>query len=289
MSNTGQTCGAVTRTLVPRDELDDYLAAFKDGVEAKAIGDPRREDVAMGPLVSEEQWNTVQRYIRSGIGSGAWLMNGGLGKPEGLDAGHFTKPTIFADVTNDMPVAREEIFGPVMSVIAYDDVEEAIAIANDSPYGLAGVINGTDGELAHDVARRLRIGFVVINDPPFDPAAPWVDTRHPETGESGFGRNRRIPGDQSDHLRSRLKPMCYPITMLPARGSSYDTDLGSGASGQGSACGSPPRALVDFRLSELCRQPFDLPMTARPRVVMRSHQDLMGHFVDCLSCTLLTP
>ncbi|WP_113701354.1 aldehyde dehydrogenase family protein [Nonomuraea lactucae] len=183
MAMTGQLCSAPTRTLVPRSRLEEFLSVLVPSLEALKVGDPRSPETEMGPLVSDQQWQKVQHYIQRGLDSGARLVTGGLGKPAGLEAGHFVKPTVFADVTNDMVIAREEIFGPVMSVIAYDTVDEAVAIANDTPFGLAGYVVGSDLHKARAVASRIRAGYIVINDAEFDWTAPWGGYK-----QSGNGR-----------------------------------------------------------------------------------------------------
>jgi aldehyde dehydrogenase (NAD+) len=186
MSNSGQTCAAPTRTLVPRDQVEEFVELVRTGVESLTIGDPLT-DVAIGPVVSEAQWNTVQTYIGIGIDEGATLIAGGPGKPSALPDhlanGWFVNPTIFSDVTNDMRIAREEIFGPVISIIAYDNVAEAVEIANDSIYGLAAYVHGTDPTQARDVANRLRAGQVVINGAYPDVTAPFGGYK-----QSGNGR-----------------------------------------------------------------------------------------------------
>ncbi|MFJ9572241.1 aldehyde dehydrogenase family protein [Streptomyces bacillaris] len=186
LGNSGQTCGAASRTLVPRERLDAFLDALTVRVEGLKVGDPQAEDTFMGPVVSASQWDTVQDYIRQGIDAGARLVTGGPGKPHlpgPLKDGHFVRPTVFADVTNDMAIAREEIFGPVLSVIAYDTVEDAIRIANDSPFGLCGYVTGTDARQARAVAERMRTGYVLINDADFDFNTSWGGYK-----QSGNGR-----------------------------------------------------------------------------------------------------
>jgi aldehyde dehydrogenase (NAD+) len=182
MSNSGQTCAAPTRTLVPRAHLAEFLDQVRQIVAALTIGDPLTE-VDMGPVVSQAQWNTVQGYINLGLHEGATLITGGPGKPEGLQDGWYVRPTVFADVTNDMRIAREEIFGPVMSVIGYDTVEEAVELANDSPYGLAAYINGSNHGQIYDVAFRLQAGQVIINSAYPDLTAPFGGYK-----QSGNGR-----------------------------------------------------------------------------------------------------
>ncbi|MEM9714856.1 MAG: aldehyde dehydrogenase family protein, partial [Actinomycetota bacterium] len=154
--NSGQTCTALTRMLVPKDRMDEAKAIAAAAAEQIGVGAPEDEGAMLGPLVSEAQWNRVQGFIQQGIDEGAELVTGGTGKPEGREQGYFVKPTVFADVDNSMTVAREEIFGPVLSIIGYDDEEDAIRIANDTPYGLSGAVSSADPERAKRVARRLR-------------------------------------------------------------------------------------------------------------------------------------
>ena len=163
MVNCGQTCSAVSRMLVPKARMDEAIEAARASVSQVTVGDPNT-DVAMGPVVSKNQYISVQGYIEKGIEEGATLVIGGPGRPEGLDKGFYVKPTVFANVTNDMVIAREEIFGPVLCIIGYDSVEHAIEIANDSEFGLAGNVAGADLELARSVARQIRSGWVSIND-----------------------------------------------------------------------------------------------------------------------------
>ncbi|MFN4136591.1 MAG: aldehyde dehydrogenase family protein [Novosphingobium meiothermophilum] len=187
MVNAGQTCSAGSRLLVPMARMAEALAAAKAAAEAVTVGDPLGE-VAMGPVVSKSQWNIVQDYIRKGIDEGAQLVAGGPGRPEGLEKGYFCKPTVFR-ATNDMVIAREEIFGPVLVVIGYDSVDHAIGIANDSPYGLGGYVSGEDREAALAIARRMRTGAIWINGG-FDFHAPFGGYKRSgngrEWGEHGF-------------------------------------------------------------------------------------------------------
>jgi len=163
MNNSGQTCAAPTRTLVPAALKEDFLNRVTAAVETLRIGDPTTE-VDLGSVANQTQWNTVQSYIQIGLEEGATLVTGGLGRPDGVDqSGWFARPTVFADVTNDMRIAREEIFGPVMSVISYESVDEAIRIANDNDYGLAGYVTGSDSTAAIAVASRMRAGQVIVN------------------------------------------------------------------------------------------------------------------------------
>jgi aldehyde dehydrogenase (NAD+) len=181
--NTGQSCDAPTRMLVPRERMDEASAFAAEVADATVVGDPRAEGVEVGPLVSETQWNKVQGLIQKGIDEGATLAAGGVGRPDGLDKGYYAKPTVFANVSNDMTIAREEIFGPVISIIPYDDEEEAIRIANDTPYGLASYVSSSDMAHARRVASRLRAGMVHINHASLDAGAPFGGYK-----QSGNGR-----------------------------------------------------------------------------------------------------
>jgi aldehyde dehydrogenase (NAD+) len=181
--NSGQACAAGTRLLVPKNQLDAVKRAIREGMRALTVGDPADPKTAVGPMVSERQYERVQSYIRKGIEEGAEVLVGGEGHPEGLDAGYFMKPPVFVNVKNNMAIAQEEIFGPVLCVIAYDSEEEAIRIANDSKYGLHGAVLGTDLQRARRVASQLRAGRVVINGMTDDPQAPWGGFKY-----SGVGR-----------------------------------------------------------------------------------------------------
>ena len=188
MMNSGQTCSASTRLLVPKARMDDAIAAAREAAEQTTVGDPTG-DVAMGPVVSKSQFDTIQRYIERGIEEGATLVSGGPGRPQGLDKGFFVKPTVFANVTNDMDIAREEIFGPVLCILAYDDLDHAVEIANDSDFGLAGNVSGVDLNVAREVARKMRTGAIYINNG-FDFHAPFGGYKKSgngrEWGEFGF-------------------------------------------------------------------------------------------------------
>ncbi|CUR56800.1 Aldehyde dehydrogenase [metagenome] len=163
-SNTGQTCTAPTRMIVPRDRLEDVIRIAKETAEEHVTGDPADKATTLGPLVNARQFAHVQRLIQSGIDEGARLVTGGVGRPEGLERGYFVKPTIFADVTPSMRIAQEEIFGPVLSILAYDSEAEAVEIANDTVYGLAAVVHSADRSHAVAVARQIRAGHVYVND-----------------------------------------------------------------------------------------------------------------------------
>ncbi|HEX7872308.1 MAG TPA: aldehyde dehydrogenase family protein [Sphingobium sp.] len=180
-SNSGQSCNAPTRMLVPADRMEEACAAAAEAAGALRVGDPLTSEI--GPVVSAIQYDKIQGLIQGGIDSGATLVAGGAGRPEGLDKGYYVRPTVFGHVTNDMAVAREEIFGPVVSIIGYASVEEAISIANDSPYGLAGYIFGQDPDVIADIAARLRVGQVIINHATPDAMAPFGGYK-----QSGNGR-----------------------------------------------------------------------------------------------------
>jgi len=161
--NAGQSCNAPTRMLVPRAKMADAASAARLDAERAIVGDPRRDDTTIGPLVSKRQFDRVQDFIRKGSEEGATLVTGGEGRPPGIDKGYFVRPTVFAGVSNGMIIAREEIFGPVLCIIPYEDEEEAISIANDSPYGLAAFVSSGNLDRARRVANRLRAGNVHIN------------------------------------------------------------------------------------------------------------------------------
>jgi len=181
--NSGQACAAGTRLLVPRKQLKAAKRAIVDAMRAFRVGDPADPKIVVGPMVSQKQYERIQSYIRKGIEEGAEVLAGGEGHPDGLEAGYFVKPTVFVNVNNDMTIAREEIFGPVLSVIAYESEDEAISIANDSRYGLHAAVIGTDLGRARRVASQLRAGRVVINGMTDDPQAPWGGFKY-----SGVGR-----------------------------------------------------------------------------------------------------
>lgn len=162
--NTGQVCTAGTRTLIPAELKDQFLEKLKEKISAVKVGNPREDGMEVGPLISKTQFDRVQSYIEKGQEEGATLYHGGTGKPDGLDTGYFVKPTVFTDVDNSMTIAQEEIFGPVMSVITYEDLEDAIRIANDTIYGLAGYVVGKDKDKLQYVARSIEAGTIIIND-----------------------------------------------------------------------------------------------------------------------------
>ena len=181
--NSGQACAAGTRLLVPKSRLDAVKGAIREAMSGFAVGDPADPKTAVGPMVSQKQYERIQSYIRKGIEEGAEVLVGGEGHPEGFENGYFVKPTVFVNVKNDMTIAREEIFGPVLCVIPYDSEEEAVRIANDSKYGLHAAVLGTDVERARRVASQIRAGRVVINNMTDDPQAPWGGFKY-----SGVGR-----------------------------------------------------------------------------------------------------
>ena len=181
--NSGQACAAGTRLLVPKSRLDAVKRGIREAMRAFTVGDPADPKTALGPMVSQKQYERVQSYIRKGIEEGAEVLVGGEGHPEGFEAGYFVKPTVFVNVKNDMTIAQEEIFGPVLCVIAYDSEEDAIRIANDSKYGLHAAVLGTDLQRARRVASQLQAGRVVINGMTDDPQAPWGGFKY-----SGVGR-----------------------------------------------------------------------------------------------------
>lgn len=181
--NSGQACAAGTRLLVPKHRLDAVKQAIRNAIASFTVGDPADANTAVGPMVNEKQYERIQSYIRKGVEEGAEILAGGEGHPEGRAGGYFVKPTVFVNVTNDMAIAQEEIFGPVLCVIAYDTEEEAIKIANDSRYGLHAYVSGTDVKRAQHVASQLRAGRVAINGMLDDPQAPWGGFK-----SSGVGR-----------------------------------------------------------------------------------------------------
>ena len=181
--NSGQACAAGTRLLVPKSRLDEIKRGIRDAMRVYTVGDPADPKTAIGPMVSQKQYEHVQSYIRKGIEGGAEVLAGGEGHPVGFEAGYFVKPTVFVNVKNDMTIAQEEIFGPVLCVITYGSEDEAIRIANDSKYGLHASVLGTDLQRAHRVASQIRAGRVVINGMTDDPQAPWGGFKY-----SGVGR-----------------------------------------------------------------------------------------------------
>ena len=181
--NSGQTCSALTRLLVPADRMDEAAELAAQAAAGFTVGPADDEGSRLGPLVSQTQWDRVQSYIQAGIDEGATLVTGGTGKPEGLDAGYYVKPTVFSNVDNSMSIARDEIFGPVLSIIGYDNEEDAIRIANDSDYGLSGGVWSSDNDRALAVAKKLRTGEVDMNGSFLNTDAPFGGYK-----KSGNGR-----------------------------------------------------------------------------------------------------
>lgn len=171
--NTGQSCSAATRMLVPSDRQAEVAELARKAAQTIYIGDPSYPAVTMGPVISQTQYDKIQELIASGIEEGATLVVGGLGRPEGIDKGYFVRPTVFTDVCPGMRIATEEVFGPVLAIMPYDNVEQAIEIANDTEYGLTAYVQGSDLEQARAVARRIRAGSVHLNYPPLDRNAPF--------------------------------------------------------------------------------------------------------------------
>ena len=196
MGNSGQTCSAGSRMLVPAHRMEEAMGIARDAAAQVTVGDPNT-DVIMGPVASKAQFDKIQSLIQKGIDEGATLVTGGVGRPQGLKTGYYVQPTVFADVNNDMTIAREEIFGPVICILGYDNLEQAIEIANDTEYGLAGYVAGADLEKARAVARRIRAGWVSINDG-FDFNCPFGGYKKSgngrEWGEFGFHDFLEIKG-----------------------------------------------------------------------------------------------
>jgi aldehyde dehydrogenase (NAD+) len=182
-SNSGQSCNAPTRMLVPNEKMDEVIAIAKAAAAKTKAGDPRAEDTKIGPVVSAIQWDKIQALINKGIEEGATLVAGGPGRPDGIDKGYYVRPTVFANVTKDMTIAREEIFGPVISIMGFKDEEEAVEIANDTSYGLAGYVSAGSLDRARSVARRIRAGNINLNGVPNERAAPFGGYK-----QSGNGR-----------------------------------------------------------------------------------------------------
>ncbi len=201
-SNSGQTCIALSRTLVPASRYDEAKKIAKQVTETVVVGDPTTPDVTMGPMTSLGQKKTVQEYIQIGLDEGAELVVGGLGAPEGLEQGYYVKPTVFAGVNNEMRIAREEVFGPVLCLIPYENEQEAIAIANDTEFGLSGAVWSSDRERALKVAGKMRTGQVYINGAEFNVDAPFGGYK-----QSGNGREL---GDAGLHEFIELKSIQLP-------------------------------------------------------------------------------
>lgn len=196
MVNSGQSCNAPSRMLVPKSRMDEAISLARDVAEKVVVGHPEDKS-AIGPVASKAQFDKIQGLIQKGIDEGATVVTGGLGRPEGLDTGYYVKPTVFADVNNDMTIAREEIFGPVLCVLGYDDIDQAVEIANDTDYGLAGYVSSGDLDKAREIARRIRAGNVAINHA-FDLNAPFGGYKHSGNGrewsEFGFHEYLEIKG-----------------------------------------------------------------------------------------------
>ena len=189
VNNTGQSCSAPTRMLMPMSLMDEAAAIARKAALALKVGDPASPATNLGPVVSKAQWDKVQNLIKKGIEEGAKLECGGLGLPDGLERGYYVKPTVFSHVQNSMTIAREEIFGPVLVIIGYEDEAEAIRIANDTPYGLGGYVQSGDLERARRVGRRIRAGYLYLNGAPFSYDMPFGGYK-----QSGNGRENGMWG-----------------------------------------------------------------------------------------------
>jgi acyl-CoA reductase-like NAD-dependent aldehyde dehydrogenase len=205
MRNSGQSCNAPSRMLVPAARLEEVEAIARRAAESIRVGDPRDPESMMGPVANKAHYQKVQSMIETGVKEGAKLVCGGPGRPDGLSAGCYTKPTIFSEVDNGMTIAREEIFGPVLCIIPYRDEEDAVRIANDTPYGLSGYVSGSDLDRARKVARRLRTGNVHLNGAMPDPRAPFGGYKQSgvgrEWGQHGFEEFlevKAVMGDQPE-------------------------------------------------------------------------------------------
>jgi aldehyde dehydrogenase (NAD+) len=196
MGNSGQTCSAPSRMLVPKARMDEAIRIARQAASKVTVGDPQG-DFGIGPVVSRAQFEKVQTLIQKGVDEGATLVAGGPGRPDGLNKGYYVKPTVFANVTNHMTIARDEIFGPVLTILAYDNLDQAVEIANDTEYGLAGYVAAADLDKARAVARKLRAGWVSINDG-FDFNAPFGGYKKSgngrEWGEFGFNEYLETKG-----------------------------------------------------------------------------------------------
>jgi aldehyde dehydrogenase (NAD+) len=201
--NSGQSCNAPTRMLVPLSKMKEVAVIAKAVADKTKAGDPRADGTTIGPVVSRIQWDKIQALIKKGIEEGATLVAGGPGLPEGVNKGFFVRPTVFADVTNDMTIAREEIFGPVISILGYNNEDEAVQIANDTPYGLAGYVFGGTVERARTVARKMRAGNININGAPNDRGAPFGGYKQSgngrEWGKFGFEEYLEVKAIAGDH------------------------------------------------------------------------------------------
>jgi len=198
MTNSGQSCNAPTRMLVPSKRMDEAITIARQAASEVTVGDPNG-NAMLGPVVSEVQFNKIQKLIQAGIDEGATLVTGGVGRPEGLDKGYFVKPTVFANVNNEMTIAKEEIFGPVLSILGYDTLDQAIQIGNDTEYGLAAYVTSADIAKAREVASKLRAGQVSINGGGGDMMAPF--------GGYKMSGNGREWGDYAFHEFLETKAM----------------------------------------------------------------------------------
>ncbi len=201
MTNSGQSCNAPTRMLVPQKRMDEAIAVARETAAGVTVGDPNGNS-QLGPVVNKTQFDKIQKLIQAGIDEGATLVIGGVGRPEGLDKGYYVKPTVFANVKNDMTIAREEIFGPVLSILGYDSVDQAIDIGNDTEYGLAAYVQSGDLEKAKKVAAKLRAGQVSINGGGGDMMAPF--------GGYKMSGNGREWGDYAFHEFLETKAILTP-------------------------------------------------------------------------------
>jgi aldehyde dehydrogenase (NAD+) len=207
--NNGQACVAGTRLLIPRTHMKAAVEQVRAAVAALRVGDPRDPATAVGPLASQAQFDRVQHFIRRGLAQGATLVAGGEGRPDGLERGWFVRPTVFAEVRNDMEIARVEIFGPVLSIIGYGDEDEAIDIANDSPYGLQAYVFSSQPQRAFRVASRLRAGTVLVNRIAPELSAPFGGVK-----QSGIGREFGVFG---------MEAFLEPKTVATANGHAQTT------------------------------------------------------------------
>lgn len=196
MSNSGQSCSAPTRMLVPKTKMDEAIVIAKQVADATRVGDPN-DDVNIGPVANKNQWEKIQRLIQSGIDEGATLVAGGVGRPDGLEKGFYVKPTVFAKVRNHMSIAKEEIFGPVLSILSYESIDDAVKIGNETDYGLAAYISGSDMKKIRAVASQLRVGQVSINGSGGDGTSPF--------GGYKFSGNGREVGDYGFHEYLEVK------------------------------------------------------------------------------------
>ena len=184
-NNTGQSCNAPTRMLVQREIYDEAVDTARDVAQASTVGPASEPGRHLGPVVSQLQYDKIQDLIRTGVDEGARLVAGGLGRPDGVNRGYFVRPTVFCDVSNEMTIAREEIFGPVLSIIPFESEEDAVAIANDTPYGLTNYVQSEDGERRNRVCRQLRSGMVEMNGQPRGSGSPFGGMKASGNGREG--------------------------------------------------------------------------------------------------------